>query len=142
MVFFAGQTAFRGAGPIRDPIFQTSRRVDSVKNFAVPPGSPASAPRLGLGLWLLDREASAIACHGQFRLFSLGDNCFGWRGSLAEEFYSRETGEGPLSLSLDGLPMDLFLLFYNAFQFGSTYGYLRRNRRLLLASAWKKNNKI
>jgi hypothetical protein len=136
MVFFPGQTVLRGAGPLKDPFFRASRELDLGTQMILPPGSPPSDPENGIGYWLPDHEANAIVCLEQYQLCAQVDQCSGWRGSLEAEF----NAGGPLIRPMEGLPRDQSLLFFNAFRFGSVFGYLGQNRHLLFATASQRAN--
>ncbi|KAK4206087.1 hypothetical protein QBC37DRAFT_329377 [Rhypophila decipiens] len=122
IVFFAGESGLVGPGPILDPVFQASREFEP-------------------GTWLPDHEASGIACAEQFQLCAQDNDCSPWRSESEEEFYTTD-GQLLRHVYPDRLSDDQVLLFYNAFTSGSTYHYLRKTRRFVLASGQKNNNRI
>lgn len=131
MLHFAGQTIYRGMGPMTDPIFKASRALNANKNNDL--------------LWLPDREVAGIGCAEQYNLCTEGKECSGWRSTFQNE-YVRETPDflefGVLSYPLKDFPRDQFLLFFTIFRFSSVYNYMASNRHLPLASQLMNNNAI
>lgn len=128
ILIFPGQNVFTGTGPMSDPMFHASRQYGGGKT--------------GFGKWLPDHEVNGVGCVEQYKLCSDDHHCSGWRSTFESEFLG--DGEsvfspGELSAPLEYPAEDQFLLFYNAFKYSSVFGYLLKNRRLLMA-AFKRVN--
>ncbi|KAF5983470.1 hypothetical protein FCOIX_3201 [Fusarium coicis] len=128
ILVFPGQNVFFGAGPMTDPMFHASQ--------------PYHAGEVGFGKWLPDHEVNGVGCVEQYKLCSDDRHCSGWRSTFDSEFLEDGQSSSPpgeLCSPLQDQAEDQLLLFYNAFKYSSVFGYLLKNRRLLIAASRRSN---
>ncbi|KAH7161097.1 hypothetical protein EDB81DRAFT_924444 [Dactylonectria macrodidyma] len=132
LLILPGQNVFRGMGPMADRMFRASRQYG---------GEQTGFGRFGQ--WLPDREVNGIGCAEQYKLCADGRHCSGWRSTFESEFFGDGKdvffSPGELTSPLEGPAEDQVLLFLHAFKYSSVFGYLLKNRRLLMA-AFKRAN--
>jgi hypothetical protein len=103
---------------------------------------PYHAGQVGFGKWLPDHEVNGVSCVEQYKLCSDDRHCSGWRSTFESEFLEDGQSSSPpgeLCSPLQYQAEDQLLLFYNAFKYSSVFGYLLKNRRLLIAASRRSN---
>lgn len=136
ILFNAGKTAFSALGPIKDPVFRSTRGYNNYKLDYLP-----------------DHEITALGCLEKYRFCFHGstgriNRCSNWAGAYPEQFrslynsdvYPKTTNDAVLQEILEHL--DLYSLYRNVFEKTSVLRFLDLNTKFIWVNHRKNGRRV